>query len=132
MLKGAPASAKQMDDRELSRRHRFGDRRLALLYRMGRTAGYLMGQQENSRMQTTTLGRSICFAVRVLELPKPLARWRPIFASDVEPLCVAVGTLGLIVSTGRSIGVRVMMISLGIIAVLVFIAVSAVHASRAP
>ena len=72
------------------------------------------------------------FEFQVLDLPKRVARWRPFFPPDVKPLCVAVGTCGLIIPKGRSIGVCVMMISLGIIAVLVFVAVSAVHTSRAP
>ena len=99
MLKGAPASAKQMDDRELSSRHRFCDSRLAVLHRVGRAAGYLIGQQfENAERPPS--GDLFVYGFTFWNLPKSLARWRPIFPSYVKPLCVAVGLHTAIVSTG--------------------------------
>jgi hypothetical protein len=53
------------------------------------------------------------------------------FSFQRENLCVAIVTSGLIINAGRLIGVGFMMITLGIVAVFVFIAVTAAHSSRA-
>jgi hypothetical protein len=46
----------------------------------------------------------------------------PIFVSDGKSLCVSIVTSGLIINAGRLIGVGFVMITLGIVAVFVFIA----------